>query len=68
MRLGRPRRRGRRAAPADRALAFFDDVEAPVKEFALIEDASHFASFRHPDLMLTRVRPVAVMASGAATA
>ncbi|MER7468442.1 alpha/beta hydrolase [Streptomyces sp. NPDC097981] len=58
--------------PADRALAFFDDVEAPVKEFALIEDASHFASFRHPDrfldLMLTRVRPAAVMASGAATA
>ncbi|MER7670641.1 alpha/beta hydrolase [Kitasatospora sp. NPDC096128] len=45
-------------APARR---FFDDVTAPVKEFALIQDASHFASFRHPDrfldLMLTKVRP-----------
>jgi hypothetical protein len=33
-----------------------------VKDFALIPDASHFASFRHPDrfldLMLSRVRPV----------
>lgn len=41
---------------------FFDDVTAPIKGFALIEDASHFASFRHPDrfldLMLTNVRPV----------
>ncbi|MFF4104115.1 alpha/beta fold hydrolase [Streptomyces sp. NPDC001903] len=48
--------------PPGRARAFFDEVEAPVKEFALIEDASHFAAFRHPDrfleLMLTRVRPV----------
>ncbi|WSJ71909.1 lysophospholipase [Kitasatospora sp. NBC_01302] len=45
-------------APAKR---FFDDVSAPVKEFALIEGASHFASFRRPerflDLMLTKVRP-----------
>ncbi|MET9887579.1 alpha/beta hydrolase [Streptomyces sp. NPDC006430] len=57
--------------PAERARRFFDDVEAPVKEFALIENASHFASFRHPDrflhLMLTRVRPV-VTADGAAAA
>ncbi|MFG3053865.1 alpha/beta fold hydrolase [Kitasatospora sp. NPDC048239] len=48
--------------PADRARRFLDDVQAPVKEFALIEDAAHFASFLHPDrfldLMLTRVRPV----------
>ncbi|MGV9266422.1 alpha/beta fold hydrolase [Kitasatospora sp. NPDC003701] len=48
--------------PTDRAKRFFDDVQAPVKEFALIEDAGHFASFRRPDrflhLMLTRVRPV----------
>ncbi|MFI6764587.1 hypothetical protein [Streptomyces sp. NPDC050355] len=48
--------------PTDRARRFFDDVEAPIKEFALIENASHFASFRHPDqflhLMLTKVRPV----------
>ncbi|MFE7315996.1 alpha/beta fold hydrolase [Streptomyces sp. NPDC057555] len=45
-------------APARR---FFDEVTAPVKDFALIEDASHFASFRRPDrfldLMLTKVRP-----------
>jgi pimeloyl-ACP methyl ester carboxylesterase len=41
---------------------FFDDVTAPVKDFALIQDASHFACFRHPDrfldLMLTKVRPM----------
>ncbi|MGF1427965.1 alpha/beta fold hydrolase [Kitasatospora sp. LaBMicrA B282] len=45
-------------APAKR---FFDEVTAPVKEFALIRNASHFAAFRHPDqfldLMLTKVRP-----------
>jgi len=48
--------------PTDRARRYFDDVQAPVKEFALIEDAAHFASFLHPDrflhLMLTKVRPV----------
>ncbi|WP_433417566.1 alpha/beta fold hydrolase [Microtetraspora malaysiensis] len=47
--------------PPESARRFFDDVTAPVKDFALIEDASHFASFRHPDrfldLMLTKVRP-----------
>lgn len=47
--------------PPDSARRFFDDVSAPVKDFALIRDAGHFASFRHPDqfldLMLTRVRP-----------
>ncbi|MFI7277837.1 alpha/beta fold hydrolase [Streptomyces sp. NPDC049879] len=47
--------------PPDAARRLFDDVTAPVKDFALIRDASHFASFRHPDrfldLMLTRVRP-----------
>ncbi|WP_257585616.1 MULTISPECIES: alpha/beta fold hydrolase [unclassified Streptomyces] len=46
-------------APARR---FHDALTAPVKDFALIPDASHFASFRHPDhfldLLLTRVRPV----------
>ncbi|MEU7553026.1 hypothetical protein AB0B01_11880 [Streptomyces sp. NPDC044571] len=54
--------------PADRARRFFDEVEAPVKEFALIEDASHFASFRRPEqflhLMLTRVRPLAATPAG----
>ncbi|MBP0450084.1 alpha/beta hydrolase [Kitasatospora sp. RG8] len=48
--------------PTDRARRFHDDVQAPVKDFALIEDAAHFASFLHPDrfldLMLTKVRPV----------
>lgn len=38
-----------------------DDVTAPVEEFALIEDASRFASFRRPGrflaLLLTKVRP-----------
>jgi pimeloyl-ACP methyl ester carboxylesterase len=47
--------------PPGPARAFYDDVTAPVKDFALIADASHFASFRHPDrfldLMLTKVRP-----------
>ncbi|MET9958566.1 alpha/beta hydrolase [Streptomyces sp. NPDC006326] len=54
--------------PPDRARRFFDEVEAPVKEFALIEDASHFASFRRPDqflhLMLTRVRPLVTAPAG----
>ncbi|QHC21291.1 alpha/beta hydrolase [Streptomyces sp. GS7] len=47
--------------PPEPARRFFDDVTAPVKDFALIRNASHFASFRHPDqfldLMLTKVRP-----------
>ncbi|MFF4845837.1 alpha/beta fold hydrolase [Streptomyces collinus] len=48
--------------PPEPARRFFEEVTAPVKDFALIEDASHFAAFRHPDrfldLMLTKVRPV----------
>ncbi|MEZ0091852.1 alpha/beta fold hydrolase [Streptacidiphilus sp. EB129] len=44
-----------------RARAFFDDVQAPVKEFALIEDAGHFAVYKRPELfldfLLTRVLP-----------
>ncbi|WP_239079295.1 lysophospholipase [Streptomyces sp. SID7909] len=47
--------------PPGPARAFYEAVTAPAQDFALIEDASHFASFRHPDrfleLMLTRVRP-----------
>ncbi|MFI6515298.1 alpha/beta fold hydrolase [Spirillospora sp. NPDC050679] len=47
--------------PAATARRFFDDVTAPVKDFALIPDASHFAAFRRPDqfldLLLTRVHP-----------
>ncbi|MFE4305038.1 alpha/beta fold hydrolase [Streptomyces sp. NPDC056517] len=49
-------------APPELARRFFDDVQAPVKDFALIEDCSHFAAFRRPErfleLLLTRVRPV----------
>ncbi|MFI9720956.1 alpha/beta fold hydrolase [Streptomyces sp. NPDC052396] len=48
--------------PPGPAKRFFDDATAPVKDFALIQDAGHFASFRHPgrflELMLTKVRPV----------
>ncbi|MFI6354282.1 alpha/beta fold hydrolase [Streptomyces sp. NPDC050743] len=48
--------------PPQPARRFHDEVTAPVKDFALIRGASHFASFRHPDqfldLMLTKVRPV----------
>ncbi|MGW2740928.1 alpha/beta fold hydrolase [Streptomyces sp. NPDC001450] len=48
--------------PPEPARRFYEQVTAPVKDFALIRDASHFASFRHPDqfldLMLSRVRPV----------
>ncbi|MFI8502645.1 alpha/beta fold hydrolase [Streptomyces sp. NPDC085524] len=48
--------------PAARAKAYFDAVEAPVKHFELIEDASHFAWIRRPErfleLLLTHVRPV----------
>ena len=53
------------------ARRFFDDVQAPVKGFALIEDCSHFAAFRRPErfleLLLTRVRP-AVTGEAAGTA
>lgn len=45
------------------ARAFFDDVIAPVKRFALIADAGHFAAFLHPDQFLRQllvdVRPLA---------
>ncbi|AUG78334.1 proline iminopeptidase [Kitasatospora sp. MMS16-BH015] len=48
--------------PPEPARRLFADVTAPVKKFALIEDAGHFASFRRParflDLLLTEVRPV----------
>ncbi|MEV5874314.1 alpha/beta hydrolase [Streptomyces sp. NPDC052101] len=48
--------------PPEPARRFYDEVTAPVKDFALIGEASHFASFRHPDrfldLLLTKVRPV----------
>ncbi|KJS59443.1 alpha/beta fold hydrolase [Streptomyces rubellomurinus] len=47
--------------PPEPARRLVDDVTAPVKDFALIRGASHFAGFRHPDqfldLLLTKVRP-----------
>ncbi|MFI9505991.1 alpha/beta fold hydrolase [Nocardia sp. NPDC052566] len=48
--------------PVDRARRFFDRVQAPHKEFALITDANHFAAFWQPEqfleLLRTRVLPV----------
>ncbi|WNM47433.1 alpha/beta hydrolase [Kitasatospora sp. CM 4170] len=48
--------------PPALARRFVADVQAPVKDFALIPDAGHFAAFRYPDrfleLMLAKVRPV----------
>ncbi|MGW3492644.1 alpha/beta fold hydrolase [Streptomyces sp. NPDC001020] len=55
--------------PPEPARRLFESVSAPVKDFALIRDASHFASFRRPDqfldLMLTKVRPVVTAAESA---
>ncbi|GIG58837.1 hypothetical protein Lfu02_32090 [Longispora fulva] len=51
-----------------RALAeeYFAEVDAPVKELALIRDAGHFAAFSQPGQflaeLLDRVRPLAVAA------
>jgi pimeloyl-ACP methyl ester carboxylesterase len=45
------------------ATEYFAEVEAPIKELALIEGAGHFAAFTQPDRFLTellsRVRPLA---------
>ncbi|MFD3535925.1 alpha/beta fold hydrolase [Streptomyces sp. NPDC058664] len=58
--------------PPDRARRFFDDVQAPVKAFALIEDCSHFAAFRRPErfleLLLAHVRPIVTAGESAAAA
>ncbi|MGY3334321.1 pimeloyl-ACP methyl ester carboxylesterase [Streptomyces filamentosus] len=39
-----------------RARAYFDDVQAPVKHFTLIEDAGHFAAYRRPEVFLDFLR------------
>jgi pimeloyl-ACP methyl ester carboxylesterase len=48
------------------ATEYFEEVEAPTKELALIKDAGHFAAFTQPDrflaALLARVRPVASQA------
>ncbi|MFN0223811.1 alpha/beta fold hydrolase [Paenibacillus sp. KR2-11] len=50
--------------PTAAAKAYFDEIEAPHKEFALIKNAGHLACFARPDQfldeLLTRVRPLAV--------
>jgi pimeloyl-ACP methyl ester carboxylesterase len=49
------------------ATEYFDEVQAPTKELALITDAGHFAAFTQPDRflaeLLTRVRLLASAAS-----
>lgn len=49
--------------PAVTAKAYFDEIEAPYKEFALIKNAGHLACFARPDQFLEelikRVRPLA---------
>lgn len=48
--------------PPGPARRFHDQLTAPLKDFTLIPDASHFAAFRRPDvfleLLVGRVRPV----------
>lgn len=48
--------------PVAAAKAFFDEIEAPHKEFALIRNAGHLACFSRPDQFLEelfrRVRPL----------
>jgi pimeloyl-ACP methyl ester carboxylesterase len=50
---------------------YFEEVEAPTKELALIPDAGHFAAFTQPDRFLaelrTRVRPLASPPSPSST-
>ena len=50
---------------------YFEEVEAPTKELALIPDAGHFAAFTQPERFLTelrtRVRPLAAQASPTST-
>ena len=45
------------------ATEYFEEVEAPTKELALIKDAGHFAAFTQPDRflaeLLVRVHPLA---------
>jgi pimeloyl-ACP methyl ester carboxylesterase len=50
---------------------YFEEVEAPTKELALITDAGHFAAFTQPERFLaelrTRVRPLASPPSPSST-
>jgi pimeloyl-ACP methyl ester carboxylesterase len=53
------------------ATEYFQEVEAPAKELALIPDAGHFAAFTQPERFLaelrTRVRPLTSPPSPAST-
>jgi pimeloyl-ACP methyl ester carboxylesterase len=53
------------------ATDYFEEVEAPAKELALIPDAGHFAAFTQPQRFLTelgtRVRPLASATSVSST-
>jgi pimeloyl-ACP methyl ester carboxylesterase len=53
------------------AKEYFEEVEAPTKELALIPDAGHFAAFTQPARFLTelhtRVHPLASAASPSST-
>ena len=53
------------------ATEYFEQVEAPTKELALIPDAGHFAAFTQPARFLaelrTRVRPLASATSPSST-
>lgn len=49
------------------AKAFFDEIEAPNKQFVLIKNAGHLACFARPDQFLVelieKVRPLALASS-----
>jgi pimeloyl-ACP methyl ester carboxylesterase len=50
--------------PTASARAYFDELEAPHKEFVLIKQAGHLAAFARPEQFLSellqRVRPLAI--------
>ena len=52
--------------PTQTAKAYFDEIEAPHKEFSLIRQAGHLACFARPEQFLEeltrRVRPLALPA------
>ena len=50
---------------------YFEEVEAPTKELALVSDAGHFAAFTQPQRflaeLLARVRPLVAAPSPSST-
>lgn len=53
--------------PPESARRYFDDVSAPIKQFVLIDDTSHFAAYRRPErfLEIMRTHVLPVLATGA---